>query len=167
MTNLHRVNEISKMIKRYENAQAEWSRRVFEHTNAFVRIHEVSKALARQLGIPNNEAFNNTTGLTIHPAITNHANYKKANNNYKKATRNMKNMYRIAMLSRRNNLARRLGLINPTPNQLRRAINNWKSKVPSLVFFARALTAMGPIPAGKNTRHLSENEIRMITKRFL
>ena len=167
MTNLHRVNEISKLIKRYENAQAEWSRRVSEHTNSFLRIHKVSKALARQLGISNNEAFNNVTGLTIHPAITNHANYKKANNNYKQATRNMKKMYRLAMLSRRNNLAKRLGLNNPTPNQLRRAINNWKSKVPTLVLFARALTATGPIPAGKNSGRLTDNQIRTITKGFL
>jgi hypothetical protein len=127
MTNLHKVNEITKMIKRYENAKTEWTRRVNARHNTFLRIHEVSKRIARNLGISNNDAFDNITGLTIHPAITGHNNYKKAANNYNKAHRNMKNMYRIAMLTRRNNIAKRLGLgNNPSENRLRQAINKWK-----------------------------------------
>jgi hypothetical protein len=127
MTNLHRVNEITQMIKRYENAKTEWTRRVNAHRNTFLNIHKVSKKIAQNLGISNNDAFDNITGLTIHPAITSHNNYKKANNAYKKASKNMKEMYRIAMLARRNNIAKRLGLGNhPSENRLRQAINKWK-----------------------------------------
>lgn len=150
MTNLHKVNEISKMIKRYENAKTEWTRRVNTHRNASLRKHEVARQIARNLGISTNNAFDNNTGLVIHPAISSHNNYKKANNNYRKAQRNLKNMYRIAMLARRNNIAKRLGLgNNPSENRLRQAINKWTRNA-ALYEFTRHVHSL-PVRAGSAT----------------
>lgn len=150
MTNLHKVNEISKMIKRYENAKTEWTRRVNARHAALLNTHEVAKRIARNLGISNNEAFDNNTGLVKHPSISGHNNYKKANNNYRKAHRNMKEMYRIAMLARRNNIAKRLGLgNNPSENRLRQAINKWTRNA-ALYEFTRHVHSL-PVRAGNAT----------------
>jgi hypothetical protein len=160
MTNLHKVNEISKMIKRYENAKTEWTRRVNARHAALLRTHEVARQIARNQRIPNNEAFNNF-GLVIHPAISSHNNYKKASNNYRTAQRNMKNMYRIAMLTRRNNIAKRLGLgNNPSENRLRQGINKWTRNA-ALYEFTRHVHSL-PVRAGSATGTIPNGIKRLI-----
>ena len=70
------------------------------------------------------------------------------------------------MLRKRNQLARRLGLMNyPLENELRTAINNWRAKIPMFQAFAQILTARGNIQTGRTARRLTPNEIANILRR--
>ena len=168
MTNLHKVNEISRMIKNYENAQAKWSGLVRDYYNAQKHEANVAKRIARNLGISLNEVFDPNFGTMIHPVIGSHNNYIRASNNSTRAYRNMNNRHRVAAVRARNQLVRRLGLRGyPLDNELRAAINNWRSKIPMFQAFAHVLTTRGNVQTGRTARRLTPNEIGMILRRAL